>query len=503
MRVQARWLVLLAVLAAIPLLGATAAAQAPEPRYGGTLRVAIAAEPPGLDPTISTSQEIARIVYGNVHQGLVRIDREGRIVAALAERWTVSDDGTVYTFHLRPGVRFHDGSELDAGDVLEMLQRATDPHSGHTHPEYYRDITAFEAVDPLTVRIELARPNAEFLYNLARPDSVIFPAGTAAQQAANPVGAGPFRVVAWQRGSRVILARFDQYYDPALPYLDGVEFRFMPDPNTQLAALLAGDIDVIGYGLTPENGLILQNQPGFKLVEGSSTSEVILAMNHSRSPFHDRRVRQAITHAINRPLVIEAAMFGFGIPIGSHMTPAEPYYLDLTDHTPYDPERARALLAEAGYPQGFTATLALPAPYEYARRAGEVVAEQLRQVGIQLRLEIVEWTTWLARIFNQAEYDMTIIGHAEPLDIGIYGNPNYYFRYDSPVVQELLNQVTATFDEGARAQLYGQIQRQIADDAVNVFLFALPYLAAMRADVHGWWVHQPTVALDVSEVFFR
>src|SRR5690606_16464153 len=243
--------------------------------------------------------------------------------------------------------------------------------------------------------------------------------------------------VAWQRGSRVILARFDQYYDPALPYLDGVEVRFMPDPNTQLAALLAGDIDVIGYGLTPENGLILQNQPGFKLVEGSSTSEVILAMNHSRTS------------------VIEAAMFGFGIPIGSHMTPAEPYSLDRTDHTPYDPERARALLAEAGYPQGFTATLALPAPYEYARRAGEVVAEQLRQVGIQLRLEIVEWTTWLARIFNQAEYDMTIIGHVEPLDIGIYGNPNYYFRYDSPVVQELLNQVTATFDEGARAQLYG------------------------------------------------
>lgn len=497
MRAHGTWLALLAVL----LAAATATAQTPEPRYGGTLRVAITAEPPGLDPTISTSQEIARIVYANVHQGLVRIDREGRIVPALAESWTVSPDGTVYTFHLRPGVRFHDGSALDAADVLEMLERATDPHSGHTHPEYYRDITHFDAPDPLTVRIELARPNAEFLYNLARPDSVIFPEGTAAGQAANPVGAGPFRVVSWQRGNRVNLARFDGYYEPALPYLDGVEFRFMPDPNGQLAALLAGDIDVIGYGLTPENGLVIQTQPGFKLLEGSSTSEVILAMNQSREPFSDRRVRQAITHAIDRRTVIEAAMFGFGTPIGSHMTPAEPYYLDLADHTPYDPARARELLAEAGYPDGFTATLALPQPYEYARRAGEVVADQLRQVGIELQLEIVEWTTWLARIFSQAAYDMTIIGHVEPLDIGIYGNPDYYFRYDSPRVQELLDQATTTLDEEARARLYGQLQRQIADDAVNVFLFALPHLTAMRADVHGWWENQPTVALDVTEVF--
>jgi len=493
------WLALLAVL----LAAATAAAQTPEPRYGGTLRVAITAEPPGLDPTISTSQEIARIVYGNVHQGLARIDRDGQIVPALAERWTVSPDGLVYTFHLRPGVRFHDGSALDAPDVLEMLERATDPHSGHTHPEYYRDIARFEALDPLTVRIELSRPNAEFLYNLARPDSVIFPEGTAASQAANPIGAGPFRVVAWQRGSGVNLARFDEYYEPGLPYLDRVEFRFIPDPNAQLAALLARDIDVIGYGLTPENAMVIQAQPGFKLLEGSSTGEVILAMNHSRSPFSDRRVRQAITHAIDRRTVIEAAMFGFGIPIGSHMTPAEPYYVDLADSMPYDPARARQLLAEAGYPNGFRATLSLPQPYEYARRAGEVVADQLRQVGIDLRLEIVEWTTWLARIFSEAQYDMTIIGHVEPMDIGIYGNPNYYFRYDSEAVRALLDQATTTFDEEARAQIYGQIQRQIADDAVNVFLFALPHLTAMRSEVHGWWANQPIVALDVTEVFLE
>ncbi|WP_082726553.1 ABC transporter substrate-binding protein [Limnochorda pilosa] len=482
--------------------GLSAGAQeAPEPVYGGTLRVAIAAEPPGLDPTISTSQEIARMVYDNVHQGLVRIDRHGRIVPALAKRWTISPDGKVYTFTLREGVRFHDGSGFDAADVLEMLQRATNPASGHTHPEYYRDIASFTAPDPQTVRIELSRPNSELLYNLARPDSVIFPEGTASGQATHPVGTGPFRFVTWQRGSLVRLARFDGYYDPKLPYLDRVEFRFMPDPNAQMAALQAGDIDVIGYGLSPENALVIQSRPGFKLLQGSSTADVILAMNNSRKPFSDVRVRQAITYAINRREVIDGAMFGFGIPIGSHMTPAEPYYVDLSELYPYDPEKARALLVEAGYPNGFEATLSLPQPYEYSRRSGEVVAEQLRKVGIRLRLEIVEWTTWLSRIFGEAQYDMTIIGHAEPMDISIYGNPNYYFRYDSPRVQELLQQVTAATGEAQRAELYAQIQRQIADDAANVFLFAAPQLAAMKTSVYGWWQDQPTVALDATEVF--
>ena len=174
----------------------------------------------------------------------------------------------------------------------------------------------------------------------------------------------------------------------------------------------------------------VERRPGFKVINGPTTSTVVVALNNSRAPLNDVRVRRAISHAINREEIIIGAEFGFGTPIGSHMTPAEPYYADMTGVYPYDPAKARALLQEAGYGDGLRLTLSLPNQYTYAVRAGELVADQLRRVGIHVDIELVEWATWLSRIFGEADYDMTVIGHAEPMDIGIYANPGYYFRYD-------------------------------------------------------------------------
>ena len=486
------------ILIALLLLGwSTSLAQDPAPQPGGSTTVSIVAEPPGWDPTVSTSQEIARVMYHNVFEGLIRIDRSGDIVPALASSWETSNDGLTWTFTLQDGVTFHNGDPLTPADVVAALERAADPESGHTHPEYYEAIENVRA-EGNTVVLTLDAPTSSLLYNLARPDSIIYQAGTAETQASEPVGTGPFRFAQWVRGSEVRLTKYPDYYGtPA--YLDAVTFRIIEDTNAQLAALQAGDLDMVGVALSPENAIQLQGDSNIKVTEGSATTEITLALNNTRKPLDNPLVRQAITYAIDKQTIVEGAMFGYGTVIGTHASPIEPYYEDLNPY-PYDPEQARALLAEAGYPNGFSINFELP-PYPFEKRTGEVIAQQLSEVGIKVNLTNVEWTTWLDRIFARGDYDMTIIGHSEPRDIGIYGKPDYYYHYDSPEVRDLLAQIEKASDEAEQMSLYREIERTIANDAVNVWVFSPPYLVAARNDLYGYWQDQPIVAIDLTEAY--
>jgi len=228
-----------------------------------------------------------------------------------------------------------------------------------------------------------------------------------------------------------------------------------------------------------------------------------MSTNNRAAPFDNRLVRQAMAHAIDRQAVVDLAMFGYGTPIGSHWSPGTPYYTDLTGRHPYDPARAKALLKEAGYPDGFAATIKLPAIYAYSRRAGEVVADMLARVGIDLSIEIVEWGQWLDRVFKNKEYQLTMIGHAEAWDIGIYANPDYYFQYDSQEFRDAYAKALSAPDEAAKAKWFGRCQEIIADDAVNGFLFSAPSLPAMKASVMGWWENYPTIALDCTAVWLK
>ena len=492
----------LALLASFAFFGTGWAQEAPPPRHGGDLVVAITADPPGWDPTVSTSQEIPRVVYHNVFEGLVRFDASGEIVPALAESWTVSDDGLTWRFAVREDVRFHDGTPLTLQDVVASFERALDPGSGHTHPEYYDEIAAVRAdEDAHAVVFELSRPNSGLLYTLARPDSIVYPAGSADTQRSRPVGTGPFRFVSYREGSEVRLEAFGDYYLDDVPYLDTVTFRIIGDPNTRFAALRAGDVDLIGTSLSPEHYLQVQDLPDLKGTEGTATTEITLALNNAREPLSNELVRQAITHAIDKEALVEGAMFGLGTVIGTHMSPSEPYYVDLTGTYPYDPERARELLAQAGYPDGFTLSFELPEPYNLERRSGQVIAQQLAEVGIDVELSVVEWGTWVQRIFQGGDYDMTIIGHSEPRDINVYADPDYYFHYDEPEVRRLLEAAEAAASAAEATEAYREIARIIAEDAVNVWLFSPPYLVAARDDVYGFWTDQPTPAIDVTGVY--
>ncbi len=371
------------------------------------------------------------------------------------------------------------------------------------HPEFFRGITQIETPNDYTLILTLKDSDALFIPHLAEGDAVMLPMKMYKNAKSHPIGTGPFKFVKWVRGDRIEMERFSEYWNPQLPYLDKVTVKIIPDAMAQIAALKAGDIDVIGNIAAPETAKALAADKRFKVGNGTSTAEVIMSTNNKAEPFNNKLVRQAMAHAIDRKTVVELAMSGFGTPIGSHWSPGTPYFVDLTAKYPYDPKKAKALLAKAGYPDGFKATIKLPDKYEYSRRAGEVVADMLGKVGVKLNIEIVEWGQWIERIFKKKEYQLTVIGHSEAWDIGIYANPNYYFQYDSQSFKDAYQKAIKASDETEKAKWFGVCQEIIADDAVNGYLFSAPSIPAVKADVMNWWDNYPTIAQDCTEVWLK
>jgi len=493
------WILALVLVLAFPLNGALAAT----PVRGGKLVVCQPAEPPGLDPTANTAAAIDRVTWSNIYETLIKVNDTGKLLPGLARSWDVSPDGKVYTFHLQKGVKFHNGEPFNARVAKWNLERAAAEGTVNPHPEFFRVIRSIETPDDNTLRVTLKNVDALFLIHMAEGDASMLPMKAYKTAKSHPIGTGPFRFVRWVRGDRVELERFKGYWNPQLPYLDRVTFRFISDANSQVAALRAGDIDVIGWIGSPEIALELARDKRFKVLAGASTSEVILSTNNKAKPFDQLKVRQAMAHAINRKEIIDLAMSGFGTPIGSHWSPAAPYYKDLVNTYPYDPQKSKQLLAEAGYPNGFEAVLKVPGKYAYSVRAGEVIADQFARVGIRLKLQNIEWGQWIERIYKNKEYQLTIIGHAEAWDIGIYANPNYYFQYDSQEFRDAYAKALHAPNEAEKAKWFGRCQEIIARDAVNGYLFSSPSLPVLKAGVMGWGKNYPTIALDCTRVWWK
>jgi peptide/nickel transport system substrate-binding protein len=482
-------LVVLSLLASGPI-----AAQAPN-----RLIVQSQAEPPGLDMTATPATATSGIIFYNVQEALVKVDRHGKLVPWLAERWHTADNRN-YTFFLKKGVRFHNGRELKAADVKFVFERAMNPETKHPYPRYYEAIGDIIVKDDYAITFSLKTLNANFLLNLARQGSVIYPREAVDTLKSAPIGTGPFRFEEWVRGDRIVLVKNKDYHVQGLPKLDRVTFRFIADPNAVLAALKAGDVDFSNFGLGAEHVQELAKDARFSIIVGDTTSDVILAMNNARKPFSDVRVRRAITHAINKPDVLKGAMFGMGKILGTNVDPLNPYYVDMSNAMPHDPARARKLLAEAGYPNGFDAVLRVSPQYQYTVRTGEILVDQFRKVGVNVKIEQIEWGQWLSRVWKEAEYDLTIIGHAESWDIANYANPKYYFRYDSAKFQELFAKSEVTLDDKARRDLYLQMQKMLVEDAPAVWLYMHPRLAVAKKGVQGLWKDLPVPSADLSEV---
>lgn len=312
---------LLLLLAALSLVPAPAAAR-------DRITVALQLEPPTLDPTSGASAAIDEVTYRTIFEGLTTLDATGAAVPLLAERWEMAADARSWTFHLRSGVRFSDGTPFDARSVVFSLNRARAPGSTNAQAEALSEIAGIDLIDARTVRIRLSRPDAQLPVLLAWGDCVMVSPRSAATLAIAPVGTGPFRLDSWARGDTLRLVRNEGYWGTA-PRLREILFRFVADPAAAYAGVRTHEIDLFPDYPAPENLAQLRADPGLAVSVNPSQAEVILALNNARAPLNDLRVRRAIAHAVDRRALIDGAMFGYGTPIGSHYPAHDPDHVDL------------------------------------------------------------------------------------------------------------------------------------------------------------------------------
>ena len=458
-------------------------------------------EPPVLDPTASPAAAISECLYGNLYEGLVQFARDGSVLPSLAESWDISDDGMSYVFHLRHGVRFHDGSRFDADAAKFSLDRVVDPKSLNAQRSQLGAIRAAQVLDAYTLRVLLRRRSGGLLQSLALGAFVMVSPQSAADNAVHPVGTGPYRFLNWRRGDSLTLARNPDFRGPPA-VLDEVTFKFIAEPTAAFAALMAGDVDAFANYPAPESFAQFAADPRFAVFNGTTEMEVLLSFNERIAPLQDLRVRRAISYALDRRAIIDGAMFGYGTPIGSHFPPANPAYVDLTGVYPHDLAKAKALLAQTAYARGLTLSLKLPPP-SYARRGGEIIAAELAQAGIRVKIENLEWAQWLDQVYTRHDFDMSIVGHAEPLDYDIYAREGYYFGYSNAEFNALIAALDDTVDQPKRRELLQSIQRKLADDAVNGFLFQYPRLDVWNKHLVGIGFDNVLNTIDLSRAHYE
>jgi peptide/nickel transport system substrate-binding protein len=486
------------LLAGAPLAAALPAAWAQSKKDSVVLGMVL--EPTSLDPTTAAAAAIGEIVHYNVLEGLTKIGVDGSVTPLLADNWYHAPDGKTYTFTLRKGVKFSDGAAFDANAVKFSFDRARAAGSTNKAKKaVFDNISSVVVADAHTVILVLNNAEALLPFRLGENPAVILHPNSVASAATKPVGTGPYKLDTWSKGSSITLAKWDGHRDAAKVRIKKVTFRFINDPAAQVAALLAGDIDGI-----PRFGALqalkqFQADKRFVVEVGSTSGKGIVAINNRKAPLNDVRVRRAIGHAIDRQAFIDGAQEGLGKAIGSHFAPTDLGYLDLTKQSAYDPEKAKALLKEAGISTPLNLTLTLPPP-QYARKGGEIVAAQLAKVGIIAKIENVEWAQWLSGPFK-GNFDLTIINHVEPLDYATaYADPNYYYGYDSAKFRGLVATLAATSDQKEKGKLWRDIQRQLADDAVNAYVWNPAQVAVFKKGLRGLWNSSPIFANDMASV---
>ena len=472
-------------------------AQTPEPVRGGKLVYAIPGSPDTLDPQM-TSGTLTFQHVKSAYDTLVEPDESGKIVPALAESWEFSLKALTLTFHLRKGVVFHNGDPLTAADVKATFDRMLAPDSASPHKPMFRAVKEIRVVDDLTVAFVLTEMFSPLIGTLASGWSAILPKRAIEEGhdfSTHPLGSGPFVFKEWVRDDHLSYTRFDRYWMEGKPYADELELKVVIEPVTQLMGLQTGDFDGILF-VEPHTIPQIESNPDTKMFTHPTGLALVATMNHARAPFDQLLVRQAISHAIDRQALLDIAYFG-GEKIEAFLDSGNPYYLKQEEKYPYNPEKAKQLLAEAGYPNGFECTLTLPQNYTPHVNAGNMVQSMLKEIGITANIQLVDWGTWISQVYRDKEYDMTMIGHTGQIDPhNRLASEMEYTNYKNPHMTELIQKAAAAYLPEERKVFYNQVQRILADDAVMVFIGTTRGLRGLRANVHGF---RMTYALETPD----
>ncbi|WP_331446423.1 ABC transporter substrate-binding protein [Streptomyces xanthochromogenes] len=463
---------------------------------GDALTVGLVAEPATLDFSGTDGAAIPQALLGNVYEGLVRVDQQGRIQPQLAEKYERSADGLTYTFHLRKNVKFTNGAPFTADDAVFSIDQVKTRWKLKV-AQQMAVVDKAVKVNADTVAVTLKHPSNNWLYAMTSRIGAMYSRTGVGDLKNHPVGTGPFTVGSWQRGDKLILRRNADYWG-AKPQLNQVSLKYFKDAGALNNAMLAGDVNVVGAVQAPETLSRFADKSRFQVIDGSSTAEVVLSMNNSRKPLNDKRVRQAVRYGIDHEALLKTARFGRGTLIGSQEAPTDPWYAGDSNRVPYDPAKAKQLVKDAGA-EGTVLKMRIP-NLPYAVSAAQIVKDQLAQVGLKADIEPLEFPArWLSEVFNKADYDLSIIAHSEPRDQWIFADPSYYFRYDNPAYADLLKQADAGPPQ-EESDRYRAALRMLSQDAAADWLYLMPNLMVADAKLQGLPVNQVGEGLEFAGV---
>ncbi|NKQ53356.1 ABC transporter substrate-binding protein [Amycolatopsis sp. K13G38] len=459
-----------------------------------TLAVGFSAEPANFDFTHTDGTAIPQALLYNVYEGLVKTDASGKVVPLLARSWTVSPDRRTYDFALQDGVRFSNGAPFTADDVKFSIERVKTDWTISIKSKM-DVVDHVEVVDPLHTRVVLKKPSNGWLFDMTTRLGAMFSPTGVADLANTPVGTGPYVVTQRRRGDSIVLQQNPAYWGRK-PAYKTVILKYIKDPTALNNALLSNGIDVISTISAPDSIPQFENDNRFTVLQGTTNSEVVLSFNGKRAPLNDPRVRQALTLAIDRKALLETAWAGRGTLIGSMVPPTDPWYEDLSGYYPYDPARAKALLAQAGQ-ASLSLRLRIP-NLSYAVSSAQVVASDLADIGVHVTIEPLDFpAVWLKQVFTDHDFDMSIVQHVEARDITTFGNPNYYWGYDNPTVRQLLAQADAGTEQEQIADMKA-VASTITADAAADWLFLFPNVVVAKNKVTGLARNQVSESFDLT-----
>ena len=472
-----------------------------EPVYGGSVVVGIQQDIDSLDPHKATAAGTKEILF-NIFEGLVKPDENGNLICAVAENYDISEDGLIYTFTLRDNVKFHNGSVVTCEDVKYSLERASGLLDGTPLISTLKAIQSVDILDDKTVQVTVDAANTELIYSFV---AAIIPAGSGEEAEAAPIGTGPFSFVSYTPQEGIVVKKNADYWQEGLPYLDEVDFKIVGSADTALLELQGGSIDIYAY-LTDSQANELQDT--FQVLSSPSNVVQALFLNNACEPLDDVRVRQAICYALDKDMVNEFVSGGKGTLISSAMLPTlKDNYVDLNDvyGTQADTEKAKELLTQAGYPDGFDLEIAIPSNYEFHMQTGEVVAEQLKEVGIRVTIQAMEWGTWLEDVYNGRKFQATISGITCDMTPGYLLNrfqtdsKKNFINFSDEEYDALYQKAQDEQDPAKKAQDYAGLQQILCDKAGSAFIQVPANTTAISKKLTGYRFY-PVYVQDMSTV---
>ena len=480
-------------LAATTLAATTAATIGPAHAAGNVLRIGIGTSLNTLDPMLTTVGD--EYIYDNlVFNGLTRIREDLVLEPDLAESWSFSADIKEWTFKLRKGVKFHDGSEMVADDVVAFYKRLLDPASNAPARSQYDMIENISATDASTVVFKLNIPYGGFADILADRQVKIVPRGAVDTLKTKPIGTGPFKFVSYTPGDRLVMARNPDYFEGA-PKLDGVELRIIPEMNVKIAALQAGDIDVV-WDLPLDQVKTLGTRAELRVESVPTSSWDAAIMNNAIPPFNDKRVRKAFHLAVDKKDVVELTLFGQGVETISPISPSHPFFAKDVVIPKTDPVAAKKLLAEAGYPNGVKVAIVIPVGRPVRERLGVTLQQLAKAGGFDLQIQRVPFSSFAAEVSGKAPLYIDGFFARPTVDTSMFaflrskGSWNErLWHYSNEAVDKGLDAARLSGDAAVQKKNYIDVQAALVEDPATFFAYSVNYACAYRKSINNVKTH--------------